>query len=272
MRVALTVVAILALANTGGYAEELLNETFSDPGQFPDTWNVLGGTVVVADGWAHGHATGEDDPIFVVKDPASLQWHNITFDVDTRWTSNDAWCYDRIFFYLQSTTDWQWNLYPPNGYMLDMKSEQANIVLSRFVNGVGETLSLLNYAVPSGVTYHVRITASDGNIAVAINGQPVMDVQDDAFTSGTIGFSASTGGAAWSYVDSYYDNVVITGNTLPLPGACCFGSGVCLQGTELDCVAVGGTYMGELTTCVSTPCQPTVVQPATWGRIKTSFR
>ena len=272
MRVALIAVTFLVLASTGGYAEDLLNETFSDPGQFPDTWNVLYGTVAVEEGWAHGHASGEDDPIFVLRDPAALRWHNITLDVDTRWTSNESYSYCRIFFYLQSTTEWQPNLYPPNGYMLDLKVQQQNIVLSRFVGGSGATLSLIYYPVTAGATYHVRIAVRDGDISVAIDGQPAIQVHDGTFPSGTIGFSASTGGGSWTYVDSYTDNVFVSGSLLPGRGACCFQAGACLLGTEADCVMVGGSYMGDGTTCESTPCQPTPIQVITWGEIKATFR
>ena len=272
MRAALTVMIFLMFASTGVRAEELLNETFSDPGQFPSMWNVLSGTVAVEDGWAHGHASGEDDPIFVLRDPAALRWTNITMDVDTRWTSNESYSYCRIFFYLQSTTAWQPNLYPPNGYMLDMKVQQQNIVLSRFVGGSGETLSLLYYPVAAGVTYHVQIAVANGDISVAINGQTAMQVHDDTFPSGTIGFSASTGGGSWTYIDSYYDNVFVSGNLLPGRGACCFQAGICLLGTEADCTAVGGSYMGDGTTCEQTPCQPTPVECATWGQVRGAFR
>lgn len=272
MRAALTVMIFLMVASTGVSAEALLNETFSLPGEFPSHWNVLSGTVVVEDGWAHGYATGEDDPIFVLSDPASLRWSDITLDVDTRWTSNEAYCYSRIFFNLQSTTAWRPNYYPPDGYMLDMKAQQDNIVLSKFVGGVGETLSLLYYEITPDVAYHVRIAVADGEISVTINGQLAMQVHDETFPVGTIGFSASTGGGAWTYVDSYYDNVLVSGTLLPGRGACCFQAGICLVGTESDCTSVGGSYMGDDTDCELTSCQPTPVQGITWGQVRGMFR
>ncbi len=37
-------------------------------------------------------------------------------------------------------------------------------------------------------------------------------------------------------------------------GACCFGDGACLQGTELECNATGGTYLGDYSDCAETEC------------------
>jgi hypothetical protein len=211
MRTSCVLVLILVLSATRAFPEQCLTETFSDSSQFSGTWSVIHGTVAVELDWAHGHATGEDDPIFVLKDPASLQWQDISIDVDTYWNSNDAWCYDRLFFYLQSNTDWQPNLYPPNGYMFEMKAEQDNIGLTKFVGGSGTTLSLLNYTVTRGSMYHVRIVTLNGDISVYIGGVLAMHVSDNTFTSGTIGFGASTGGGGATYVDSYYDDVVVEG-------------------------------------------------------------
>ena len=37
-------------------------------------------------------------------------------------------------------------------------------------------------------------------------------------------------------------------------GACCFYTGDCLMGTEAACIGVGGSYMGDGTTCDADPC------------------
>ena len=59
----------------------------------------------------------------------------------------------------------------------------------------------------------------------------------------------------------------------PTPtGACCLANGSCLLLESVACVGQSGTYMGDGSTCESNPCQPTPVQPTTWGRIKASFR
>jgi hypothetical protein len=58
----------------------------------------------------------------------------------------------------------------------------------------------------------------------------------------------------------------------PPVGACCFSTGGCLVGTEEDCEGVGGSYLGDGTSCDSDPCSPTPVESATWGRIKSRFR
>jgi len=58
----------------------------------------------------------------------------------------------------------------------------------------------------------------------------------------------------------------------PATGACCFPAGVCLQGTQLDCLTVGGSYLGDGTLCIPNPCQPVAVERDTWGRVKASYR
>jgi hypothetical protein len=59
----------------------------------------------------------------------------------------------------------------------------------------------------------------------------------------------------------------------PTPtGACCFSNGSCLVLESTACADQDGIYMGDGTTCESHPCQPTPVQPTTWGRIKASYR
>lgn len=55
-------------------------------------------------------------------------------------------------------------------------------------------------------------------------------------------------------------------------GACCFADGTCLVLGQTACGEQGGNYMGNGTTCDPNECQPTPVQPTTWGRIKASYR
>jgi hypothetical protein len=75
---------------------------------------------------------------------------------------------------------------------------------------------------------------------------------------------------------SYYYGTTQLNFTLqtagPPTGACCFPSGVCLLGSEADCVTAGGAYTGDGTSCDPNPCQPTPVQSTTWGRIKAGYR
>jgi hypothetical protein len=58
----------------------------------------------------------------------------------------------------------------------------------------------------------------------------------------------------------------------PPTGACCLPGGGCLVADEASCAALSGSYLGDQTGCVPSPCHPTPVQPTTWGRIKASFR
>jgi hypothetical protein len=89
--------------------------------------------------------------------------------------------------------------------------------------------------------------------------------------------------AAWSAyqfmhwdVLAAWDNLVVNSGELVWPqgpmGACCFPSGDCLQGTADDCEGAGGSYMGDETPCDPNPCEPTLVQSTTWGRIKVGYR
>ena len=55
-------------------------------------------------------------------------------------------------------------------------------------------------------------------------------------------------------------------------GACCFSSGACLEGTQADCVAAGGTYMGDGVLCDPYPCGSTPVENTTWSQVKSRFR
>jgi len=66
--------------------------------------------------------------------------------------------------------------------------------------------------------------------------------------------------------------VVEYGEPPPPVGACCFPAGVCLEGTQLDCLTVGGSYLGDGTACIPNPCQPVAVEQDTWGRVKASYR
>jgi hypothetical protein len=58
----------------------------------------------------------------------------------------------------------------------------------------------------------------------------------------------------------------------PLNGACCFADGSCFVLDQSACGEQGGNYMGNGTACEPNPCEPTRVQPTTWGRIKASYR
>ncbi len=55
-------------------------------------------------------------------------------------------------------------------------------------------------------------------------------------------------------------------------GACCFANGSCLVGTQTDCAAAGGTYMGDGTSCDPNPCGPVPVRNTSWGQIKSAYR
>jgi hypothetical protein len=57
-----------------------------------------------------------------------------------------------------------------------------------------------------------------------------------------------------------------------LTGACCFLDGSCIVAERPDCENQDGTYQGDGSTCEPNPCEPTVVQPESWGRVKALFR
>jgi hypothetical protein len=54
-------------------------------------------------------------------------------------------------------------------------------------------------------------------------------------------------------------------------GACCFPSGSCLVGTEVDCEEADGIYVGDGISCDPDPCLPVPLNESTWGRIKARF-
>ncbi len=55
-------------------------------------------------------------------------------------------------------------------------------------------------------------------------------------------------------------------------GACCEPDGECLVESDGDCIAQGGTFMGDGTTCSPAPCAPVPVRLGSWGRIKSIYR
>jgi hypothetical protein len=68
--------------------------------------------------------------------------------------------------------------------------------------------------------------------------------------------------------DSVQLDVVIA----PPIGACCFPSGSCLQGTQEDCEAAGGDYVGDGVPCDPNPCDLIPAGEATWGELKSTYR
>lgn len=57
------------------------------------------------------------------------------------------------------------------------------------------------------------------------------------------------------------------------PGACCMESGACSLELEHECVAGGGTFLGQGSTCEAAGCaRQTPVLHTTWGRIKARHR
>ncbi len=79
----------------------------------------------------------------------------------------------------------------------------------------------------------------------------------------------SWGCFAWQEYSVDYIRVELPG---PPTGACCFPSGGCLVGTEADCGASGGNYMGDGTSCDPSPCESTPVKRKTLGEVKSLFR
>jgi hypothetical protein len=76
-------------------------------------------------------------------------------------------------------------------------------------------------------------------------------------------------------ISYYYDTTQLTFTVEtagPPTGACCFPSGVCLLGSEADCVTAGGAYTGDGTSCDPNPCESTPVKSTTWGEAKSLFR
>jgi hypothetical protein len=208
---ALLTAAVLYPAPAGAFHED-----FEDPHSFWENWSVMEGDVVVEPGgfgfgeyWAHGHATGEEDPIILVRDPSSLTWSNYGFHFDTMFSSNDSWSYARAYFYVQSTEDWVYTHGPRFGYGISMGAHQDNVWLYRFVEGAAHLIAETPHPISSGVRYTVRILVMNPTIIVTINGSEVIVANDSAYTSGTIGLGASTGGGGWTYVDSYYDNIAV---------------------------------------------------------------
>jgi hypothetical protein len=55
-------------------------------------------------------------------------------------------------------------------------------------------------------------------------------------------------------------------------GACCLPSGNCTVGTQEECVAAGGTYVGDGVLCDPYPCDSTPVENTTWSQVKSRFR
>jgi hypothetical protein len=55
-------------------------------------------------------------------------------------------------------------------------------------------------------------------------------------------------------------------------GACCFADGSCVVVEEPDCESQDGVYQGDGSACEPNQCEPTVVVPESWGRVKALFR
>jgi hypothetical protein len=90
--------------------------------------------------------------------------------------------------------------------------------------------------------------------------------------------TAQLGDAIECVVDpiSYYDDTTQMSFTVetvePPTGSCCFSSGACLFGTEADCAAAEGSYVGDGVMCDPNPCESTPVRSTTWGQIKADYK
>lgn len=57
----------------------------------------------------------------------------------------------------------------------------------------------------------------------------------------------------------------------PVTGACCVDF-VCSIVSAADCAAAGGTYYGDDSLCVPSPCPPVPVENKSWGKVKSLYR
>ena len=71
-------------------------------------------------------------------------------------------------------------------------------------------VGIVGRTISQGTNYHVKVVVQNPTITVFVDGAQVMSVQDSAHTRGTIAFSGGTGGGGSTYIDTYYDNIVVT--------------------------------------------------------------
>ncbi len=71
---------------------------------------------------------------------------------------------------------------------------------------------------------------------------------------------------------TFYNDSVALELRVALLGACCLPGGECQVDTEWDCAQAEGEYAGDGVSCVPNPCEPTLSEAASWGRIKSTFR
>lgn len=243
-------------------------ETFRAPGTIPDRWSApeysetypqdrvtveQTGAVLPSAPYAHGYSQQEADPVILLRDPSALGWSNYTFEFDGKMSSNDAWCYLMGHFYLQSAdpADWNDTYGPKNGYSVVLKAYQNEVWVYRYVNGIVGTAWNTPMSIDAGVAYHVRVETKGDSIKVDVNGAPKLRIRDGYYTAGTIALSASTGGGSWTYVDAYYDNVVVCGTPIPstamVTGTARNNCGGVVAGVEVRALDHTGNYVTTTT-------------------------
>ncbi len=105
-------------------------------------------------------------------------------------------------------------------YLISAGPYQNYLSLYRYDDGGylgGIQLGSVTYDFASNVTYHGDIQVNDGNIGIYINGELLIDVFDDTYTSGAFGFGSGNAGTENNRT-TYWDNIVVS-NEVPEPAS-----------------------------------------------------
>jgi hypothetical protein len=92
-----------------------------------------------------------------------------------------------------------------NYYYITLRSSNV-LLLRKMVNGVVVTLGSAAIPVVLNRNYRITLTASDGRVSAVVDGRTLINVRDNALTSGSAGVLSYRAGAD-------FDNVVVSGGT-----------------------------------------------------------
>jgi choice-of-anchor C domain-containing protein len=206
--------------------------------------------------------------------PVGTDFVGVTGDFITGWTIPDSWTIDLVRDY--------WPAFQ-GSQSIDLDGN----------SGIGATI-LQSFATVPGHRYSLSFAYANNTDASTATGR-VQVLGTTTLLDTTLTHSGSTGDdmnyltyARRFTADSQQTTLQFThvwsphfGQGLALDavsvtstgtGACCFPSGACLEGPMEDCVAAGGTYVGDGVPCEPDPCGSTPVKDATWGGVKSVFR
>jgi hypothetical protein len=157
---------------------------------------------------------GAEDALYMYLGPGSFDWEN--YRIEARVKLNNTKTFQGIWvrgYYEES----ELNRRCVGGYLVQWRvGTIEDIWIAKLQDegaGCGDLADPVDlaetheYGMSRGVWYRVAVEVRDSNIKVFLNDTPVLEVDDDTYATGTVGFFS------WKIQDGLWDNVVVT----PLP-------------------------------------------------------